>query len=89
MSGLIQEIEILEFGAGNGLDSYVLGQPFRKEGPKVTAIGEHKPQGPGDVWMYNVLFEDGSAVRVFNHTRVFFGKPKPALAKVEKPKLIY
>lgn len=85
--GLTQRIEGLECAGGDV--TYMVGHPCPHQPPrKVREIGEHSPQGPGDVWMYNVIFEDGSATRVFNQTRVFFGKPCKALAVPEKKKLI-
>lgn len=88
MADLVQSIEALEFGGAGKVELYVVGKPFREGGPPVKAIGEAQPKGPGDVWQYQVIFEDDSVVRVFNHTRVFFGKPKPSVALPPKKKLI-
>ena len=39
---------------------------------KVVEIIEHKAQGAGDKWYYDVLFENGNMTRVFNPNEVFF-----------------
>lgn len=76
-----QEIEWLE--CDNGDTRYEVGQPpivkcnTQFESSDVKEIGQHAPMGPGDVWFYQVIFEDDSCVRVYNMTKLFFGKPKP------------
>lgn len=54
---------------------------------KVKEIGEHDSRGPGDLWFYDVLFDDGSIHRVFNMTRVQLSKPM-TLVTPPKPGLI-
>lgn len=80
-----QTIEAVEYG--DGKQRYVVGLTPTGGDSRVKEIGEHQPQGPGDVWIYGVTFEDGSAVRVFNMTRVFYGKPQTIITP-PSPKLV-
>lgn len=91
MSDMVQEIEALECDAG--VTVYKVGAfPTHKDqehgDQKVKEIGQHAPVGPGDVWFYQVIFEDDSGVRVYNMDKVYFGAPKKKLAMPEKPKII-
>ncbi len=45
------------------------------DGIKVVEIGEHHPRGPGDLWFYEVVLDNGQIVRVFNMTRVVLSAP--------------
>lgn len=38
----------------------------------VKAIHEHYAAGEGDKWFYDVEFEDGNIMRIFNPHQVFF-----------------
>ncbi len=38
----------------------------------VTEIKEHGAQGEGDRWFYDIRYESGLEVRVFNPNKVFF-----------------
>jgi len=42
----------------------------------VLEIQEHMPQGEGDRFYYDVLFDDGSMFRTFNPNKVFFNTKK-------------
>lgn len=53
----------------------------------VKEIGEHRPQGPGDVWIYQVIKDNGESMLVFNMSQVLFGAPS-GLEVPEKPKII-
>lgn len=58
------------------------------EGPKyeevelgkkgVVQIGEHLPQGLGDIMYYEVMYEDGAMLRVYLPNTVFFEKVNPS-----------
>ena len=37
----------------------------------IKEITEHPAQGDGDKWFYNVVFENGDEIMVFNPTQVF------------------
>lgn len=86
MSDMVQEIEWLE--CDDGKTRYEVGAIPNAHTVKVLEIGQHAPQGPGDVWFYQVIFEDQSCVRVYNMTKVYIGKPKKTLIQPEKPKII-
>lgn len=38
----------------------------------VTEIKEHAAGGEGDKWYYDVIFNDGQVVRIFNPNRVIY-----------------
>lgn len=40
----------------------------------VKKIQEHSPQGEGDRWFYDIIFENGEMLRVFNMSEVEFGE---------------
>lgn len=88
----VQEIESLVCDRGDTVyhvGAYPAHKGLEHGDQKVKEIGQHSPQGPGDVWFYDVIFEDGSAVRVFNMDKVFIGKPKQILDVPAKPKIIF
>ena len=70
----IQHIE--EVHCDGGKTVYRRGQPIIEGGPPVKHVGEHRPSGPGDCWVYEIGLEDQSSIMVFNMTKVIFGKPK-------------
>lgn len=45
--------------------SFVVGQGGAKE------IREHEAQGEGDKWFYDVIYEDGNEIRLFNVVEVY------------------
>lgn len=47
------------------------------EDRRVEKIEEHKPQGEGDRWFYDITFNDGTTQRTFNPSQVFFAKEDP------------
>ena len=48
--------------------SYVVGEMG------VTKIIEHYPRGEGDRWFYDVRFDNGRTMRIFNPNSVSFEK---------------
>lgn len=54
---------------GDGYDTYDVGKH------DVVEIKEHPPQGEGDRWFYDVIYEDGRMKRLFNPNSVSFAKP--------------
>ncbi len=52
--------------AGEEYTTYEVGKN------NVTKIEEHRPQGEGDRWCCLVLFEDKTAIRVFNLNSISF-----------------
>jgi len=92
MSDAIQEIEALEADSGKSI--YKVGELPIIDGAthgsqKIKEIGQHSPMGPGDVWFYQVIFDDDSGIRVYNMTKVYFGKPKkPSAIVVPENKII-
>ena len=38
----------------------------------IVEIKEHKAQGEGDKWFYDVIFEDGKIERLFSFNRVSY-----------------
>lgn len=42
---------------------------------QITAISQHDPRGPGDMWYYDVIRRDGSFLRIFNPCQVGYSKP--------------
>ena len=51
----------------------------RKIGDNVQELGivkemsEHRPQYKGDLWYYDIMYDDGKVERTFNPHRVFYG----------------
>ena len=57
--------------AGEEYADYTVG----KKG--VVGITEHRPTDPNDKWYYDIGFDDGAIIRVFNPNTVKFeGEPK-------------
>jgi hypothetical protein len=48
---------------------------YRVGSDGVSAIVEHRAQGDGDKWFYDVHFEDGRVERIFNINKVIL-EPK-------------
>lgn len=57
-------------GGGEDYDTYEVG----KNG--VERITEHRAQGEGDKWFYDVDFENGGTKRIFNPNSVSFEREK-------------
>lgn len=58
-------------------DSEMGGEDYYKHqvGEKdVVEITEHRPDGEGDKWFYDVKFSDGKIERIFNPNKVYFGE---------------
>ncbi len=54
-------------------DGHEAGEEFAdyEVGKKdVIEIGEHQPHGANDKWYYDVIFENGAIIRVFNPNSV-------------------
>ncbi len=56
---------------GEDYDSYIVGERG------VLEIVEHKAQGAGDKWYYDVICETGETIRLFNPNTIIFEKDKP------------
>lgn len=41
---------------------------------EIVKIEEHRSQGEGDKWFYDVHFSNGKMERIFNPNRVYFEK---------------
>jgi len=39
---------------------------------EVVAINQHRPEGEGDRWSYDIIYENGKVVKVFNPNTVTF-----------------
>ena len=59
--------------AGNKARRICVGDEVA-DSTKCTEINEHKAQGEGDKWFYDIHFSDGEIVRIFNPTEVLFSK---------------
>jgi hypothetical protein len=61
-------------GRDSGEDYQVEQVGTKNENGLPIAIEEHRPQGEGDKWFYDIVYDDGSMKRVFNPNQVFYKK---------------
>src|SRR5665213_2763319 len=56
----------------------------------VTEVIEQASRGPGDMWYWQIMFEDGHVERVFSIIRAFYSKPiaVPTIMPVTAPGLV-
>lgn len=71
----IQKLFFNWFSSPENGDEYqqaVVGEEYAKS--IVKNIDEHRSQGEGDRWFYDINLESGEMVRVFNPNTVLFDK---------------
>ena len=65
---MITKLEYNWFFCNEGEDCY-----SHEVGKKdVVKIVQHTPAGPGDVWFYETVFEDGHVERIYNPNKVYY-----------------